>query len=500
MSASALVLGAGLAGLTAAYELAKRGVRVDVLEAAPSAGGRTTSFEDGSGRSLDTGLHVVADHYANLIELLSELGVSKHLEWVESHTYLRAGKPPMHWYFSARRPPFHLLRPIREMPLGVGGRLNLARVGLELASYEQQDLALLDELTYMEWHRRRRLGRGFMLELAEAAADAATFLTVQEVAARPVISWMKYLMRHQRAGDVGLWRGSLEQCLVRPLIDAIEARGGQVHTGVAVAGLEIGATRVEAVRTARSGAKHVCSQADGRVPLDSDTQAWKADYVISALPVQALGPALGEHAVRAAGCSDALKLGTTPALSVMVWFDRRIEPRPQGAPLVTGCVMRDFIDLRSVGRAPNGAAGSVYQFVLTRAKERMTQPDEAIVQAVVRDLREVWPGARNAQVTDYAVERIGAAMFAARPGAHRLRPRTQTALSNLLLAGDYVQHDLNASMEGAALSGRLAANAVLDQLGAPRAPVRRVPDPTVVPALRRLAHPLRQTWARAKVA
>jgi uncharacterized protein with NAD-binding domain and iron-sulfur cluster len=155
--------------------------------------------------------------------------------------------------------------------------------------------------------------------------------------------------------------------------------------------------------------------------------------------------------------------------------------------------MRDFVDLGSVGRKPADAAGSVYQFVLTRAAERLAESDQEIADAVVRDLRQVWPGARNATMVDYAIERLGAAMFAARPSAHRLRPTTKTALSNLILAGDYVKHDLNASMEGAALSGRMAANAILEQLGAPLVPIRRAPDPTVVPVLRRLAQPLRRT-------
>ena len=291
----------------------------------------------------------------------------------------------------------------------------------------------------------------------------------------------------------------MEDCLVAPLVRAIEAHGGEVRTNVAVTGLEHDGSRVTAVRTRRSGATTVCVNAEGSVPLVGDTEYWASDYVVSALPVQALGPALGKEAVRAAGAERALELGTTPAISAILWFDRVIEPRPEGAPLVTGCVMRDFIDLASVGRRPADAPGSVYQFVLTRAKERLGDDDRTIAEAVLRDLRQVWPGARNAMLVDYAIERIGAAMFAARPSAHRLRPRTQTALSNFVLAGDYVKHDLNASMEGAALSGRLAANAVLERVGAKGAPVRSAPDPTVVPVLRKLAEPLRRS-RRAELA
>lgn len=491
-----IVLGAGLAGLSAAHELAKRGLAVRVFEAAPYVGGRTSSFRDARGRQVDTGLHVVADHYANLIEVLSELGVSKHLQWVEQHTYLRAGRPPMRWYFTPARPPFHLLRPLREMPLGMGERVGFMRAGLSLASYLQEDLALLDDQSYLEWHQRRGLGAGFALELAEAAADAATFLPVREASARPVISWLKYLLRHRHAGDVGLFRGSFEACLVGPLRSSIERHGGDVRTLTTVTGLEIEGSRVSAVRTARSRAAGVCTSADGHVASDGPPEHWATDYVVSALPVQALGPCLGTDVLRDAGCGDMLRLETTPAISAIVWFDRRIEPPPSGAPLVTGCAMRDFVDLNALGREScAGAPGSVYQFVITRAGERMADSDEEIVRTVVRDLRSVWPGARTAQPVEYAVERIGAAMFAARPGAHRLRPTTKTALSNLVLAGDFVRHDLNASMEGAVLSGRLAANAVLEALGLPALTIRTAPDPSVVPVLRKLAHPLRRALA-----
>jgi 15-cis-phytoene desaturase len=489
-----LVLGAGLAGLTAAHELAVRGISVKVFEAAANAGGRTTSFRDERGREVDTGLHVVADHYVNLIELLSALGVSKRLKWLDKHTYLRAGRPPMQWHFTPLRPPLHLLRPLREMPLGLGERLGLARAGLSLATYEQEDLATLDDQSYLEWHRRRGLGDGFVLELAEAAADAATFLTVRDAAARPVISWLKYLLRHRRAGDVGLFGGTLEECMIGPLKASVERHGGEVRTQTAVVGLDVEGQLVRAIRTRRSLASNVCCNVDGRVATDGPLEHWSADYVISALPVQALGPCLGADILRGAGCAGALGLETTPAISATVWFDRRIEPAPPGAPLVTGCAMRDFVDLTTLGRA-QGAPGSVYQFVITRAHEQMTASDADIAAAVVRDLRSVWPGARNAEPIDFSIERIGAAMFKAGPGAHRRRPKTRTAIANLMLAGDYVHHELNASMEGAVLSGRLAANAVLEAVGSEALVVRRVHDPSVVPALRRLAQPLRRAFS-----
>jgi uncharacterized protein with NAD-binding domain and iron-sulfur cluster len=486
---SAIILGTGIAGLVAGYELGRRGVRVTLLDAAPVAGGRTTSYTDARGRAVDTGLHVVADHYVNLIEVLASLSVSRRLRWVGQHTYLRAGQPPMEWYFSPHAPPLHLLRPMREAPLSLGARLRLGGVGLRLLSYSQSDLAELDDLTYGAWHRRHGLGDGFALELAEAAADAATFLTVEEAAARPVLSWLKYLLRNQHAGDVGLFQGTLAECLVDPLLRAIEGQGGQVRLGTAVRGFSLSpdGRRVEGVWTAPAREGGPVHRADGAVEADDQhRELLRGDYIISAMNIQSLRAVLPAPAARAAGLTDAMRLTTTPAMSLIVWFDRPITPVPPGAPLTTGCAMRDFVDMATLGRQPGGAPGAVYQFVITRAKSRFEDPDQVVVDDVVRDLKAVWPAARPAQVVDYALSRIGAAMFAALPGAHRLRPAPQTQLSNLVLAGDWIRHDLNASMEGAALSGRMAADAVLRACGQPGVVIRVPPDPTVVPALRRL--------------
>ncbi len=500
---SVIIAGTGIAGLVAAYELASRGCRVTVLDAAPISGGRTSTYIDARGRQVDTGLHVVADHYVNLIEILAGLSVSRRLHWVDKHTYLRAGHPPMEWYFSPKPPPFHLLRPMREMPLSLGARLRLGKVGMLLAGYTQADLSELDHLTYAAWHRRHGLGDDFTLELAEAAADAATFLTVEQAAARPVLSWIKYLMRDQHAGDVGLFRGTLEECLIGPLVQAITQRGGQVRLRTAVRGFAPSADgrQLEGVWVAPAHESGPVHRADGAVNTDeTKRELLPADFFISAMNVQSLRAVLPAEHIRQSGLTEAMRLSTTPAMSLLVWFDRRIQPMPQGAPLSTGCAMRDFVDLALLDRQPSGFAGSVYQFVVTRASARLNDSDEHVLNDVVADFKAVWPGARDAQVVDFALERIGAAMFAAVPNAHALRPSSQTRWRNFVLAGDWVRHDMNASMEGAAVSGRLAASAVLHQLAMPEVPLREPADPTVVPALRRLLRPLREkTRARPAI-
>jgi hypothetical protein len=99
---------------------------------------------------------------------------------------------------------------------------------------------------------------------------------------------------------------------------------------------------------------------------------------------------------------------------------------------------------------------------------------------VLSDFVAVWPAAREVRPIDYSLERIGAAMVAAVPGAFRLRPSARTGIENLILAGDWTRHGLNASMEGATFSARLAANELLSRYG--EAPIRiLIPENTDLP-------------------
>lgn len=74
-SARVLVIGAGIAGLTAAYDLQQRGFRVDVLEASPRVGGRmTTDARDGF--LIDRGAQFLSTAYPIVSELIAALGLS----------------------------------------------------------------------------------------------------------------------------------------------------------------------------------------------------------------------------------------------------------------------------------------------------------------------------------------------------------------------------------------------------------------------------------------
>jgi protoporphyrinogen oxidase len=79
------ILGAGLAGLSAAYRLGRRGYEVVVLEAAPEVGGLASSYEI-DGTPVERYYHFICRGDSDLVELVHELGIGDRLHWRSSRT------------------------------------------------------------------------------------------------------------------------------------------------------------------------------------------------------------------------------------------------------------------------------------------------------------------------------------------------------------------------------------------------------------------------------
>jgi zeta-carotene desaturase len=78
----------------------------------------------------------------------------------------------------------------------------------------------------------------------------------------------------------------------------------------------------------------------------------------------------------------------------------------------------------------------------------------------VRELKEFFPAAREAQLLKSTVIKEVNATYSPRPGVDQNRPRPETAWPRVFLAGDWTATGWPATMEGAVRSGYLAAESV----------------------------------------
>jgi len=140
----------------------------------------------------------------------------------------------------------------------------------------------------------------------------------------------------------------------------------------------------------------------------------------------------------------------SPIVTVNLWYDRAVLPAPfVGLP---GRVFQWVFDKRQVF----GDSASHLSCVSSGAASVVAQSNDDLASRAGSELASALPSARAAQVLRSIVVRERRATFSLAPG-QPARPDTQTAVRGLLLAGDWVETGLPATIEGAVVSGHRAA-------------------------------------------
>jgi zeta-carotene desaturase len=229
---------------------------------------------------------------------------------------------------------------------------------------------------------------------------------------------------------IGVPRVPLDELYALPAARFVEQHGGEVRTN-ARARIACDGSRVRGV--------------------DVRGERIDAGAVICAVPWHAFGrtlepmPApLAETAARAEAMADS------PIVTVNLWLDRPVTDVPfVGLP---GRVMQWVFDKRQAF----GEDASHLALVSSGASAVVGWTNEALVELATREVREGLPAARGAVVRRAMVVREKRATFSLAPGQPK-RPSQKTGIDGLVLAGDWTDTRLPATIEGAALSGHRAA-------------------------------------------
>ena len=443
-----IVIGAGFAGLSAAVRLTSEGARVLVLEAKSRLGGRATAFADReTGEIVDNGQHVLMGCYHDTFAFLAEIGAEGNVR-VQPQLAVTMIDPEgrkTRLDCSGMPAPLHLLSGIFDWPAlswadrwGALGMASAIRIAKREAQGDRRRLAASPGETVENWLIRNGQTARLREMLWDPLALAALNQSPAVASAPPFARVLGEMFGSDPGGAaIALPTRPLEAMYAIPAREYIEANGGTVRTGAAAR------VRVSGGRVAQ---------------VSAAGDAWSNATVISAVPWFAMNELFeGDLEPLAPLLDAARRTASSPIVTVNIWFDRPVlDEAFIGLP---GRTMQWAFDKRLVV----GDAASHVTLVSSGAEDAVGRSNDDLIDLALGELRSAIPAAEAARVINATVVREPRATFSLAPG-QPARPTTRTAVSGLLLAGDWIDTGLPATIEGAVRSGHWAAQAAKEQL------------------------------------
>ena len=446
------IAGGGLAGLAAACALADTGFRVTLYEKRPFLGGRASSWEHpGTGEVVDNCQHVLFRLCTNLVEFYERIGVSGQIRWYDEMTFIEPGGRQSVMRSSFLPAPLHTAPSfLRFSFLNAADKLSVARALIPLTLAKPRN----DGDSFQHWldqhgQTKRAVERFWRPILVSALSEELDLISVS--AAAQVV---RTSMLSPAAREMGVPTVPLTE-LYNAAGNYIRARGGTLHFRTALAYL----THSESQVTVRT--LHKVDYREGQV-------ADVFDYFISALPFDVLDRILLDTPGSAPLREQISHFETSPITGIHLWFDRQITDLDH-AVLLDRTIQWMFHKSRlQPGRrrsADESPQGSYIELVVSSSKTLIDKSRSEIVDLALREVREFFPGAREASLVKSTVIKELNATYSPRPGIDEYRPATSTTWPRVFLAGDWTATGWPATMEGAVRSGYLAAEALARAAG-----------------------------------
>jgi squalene-associated FAD-dependent desaturase len=439
------IVGGGWAGCAAAVELARAGCTVTLFEAARTLGGRARGVAF-KGRVLDNGQHILLGAYTESLRLLRRVGVEPGRAFLRLPLQMRYPDTRAGMEFVAPRlpAPLHMLVALlRAKGLDRADRMALARfttsarwMGWQLDA----DCSVAELLDRFD--QTARLTRLMWRPLCLAALNTPP----EQASAKVFLAVLRDSLGARRAAsDMLLPRLELGALFPAAAARYLEQRGGLVHTGALV------------TRIARANGSWRVETAGMQRDFDAvvlATPAWQSGALLQKLP---------------GGADLAAQLGAFGYEPITTCY---LQYQPSVRLELPFCALIDephanawgqFVFDR--GQLDPGNAG-LLAVVVSAAGEAAQLDRDQLAASMAAQLAQAFLRPELAQPEWTQVITEKRATFACTPGL--ARPKAETGLPGLVLAGDYTASDYPATLESAVRSGRRAATAILSYGRLPR--------------------------------
>jgi len=438
-----IIVGGGLAGLSAACELADHGCRVVLTERRPSLGGRARSFPDPQGRGeVDNGQHVFLKCCTYYIRFLQRLGVwdKTRLQKRLRVTVIDPRRGAGTLAGSSLPAPFHLLPSfLRFRHLSPLDKVRAAYAMLSILFSDRTKNNDLDSISFYRWLKNHGQSEAAIDRFWNLIGLATLNDNVRRVSADlAMMVFQEGFLKRADGANVGYAAVGLTSLVDREARRYIEERGGRVLLSQKTEELLLEGERIAGVRLA-----------DGTV--------LRGECYVCALPHRMLLAVIPASLRADPFFQRASKLTTSSIVNIHLWYDRPVMDLDFAA-----FVNSDVQWVFNKSKMWHLAGDSQYLDIsLSGARHYIDLPNEELAERFTHELRRLFPKARQARVERCLVVKQPQATFAAVPGSAKHRLPCRTSIENLFLAGDWTATGWPATMESAVRSGLACAREIL---------------------------------------
>eukprot|EP00775_Hariotina_reticulata_P010931 gene10931-11085_t len=456
-----VIIGAGLAGLSTAKYLSDAGHIPIVLEGRDVLGGKVAAWKDEDGDWYETGLHIFFGAYPNMMNVFKELNIEDRLQWKE-HSMIFA-MPDRPGEFSRFDFP--------DIPAPWNGIIAILRNNQMLTWPEKIQFAIgllpaiilgqryveeQDKLTVTEWMRKQGVPDRVNDEVFIAMAKALNFIDPDDLSMTVVLTALNRFLQEKHGSKMAFLDGAPPERLCQPLVDYFVGKGGQIRMNARLKDIQL--------------------NADGSVKqlLLTNGETVDGDLYISAMPVDIMKLLMPDAWAKMPYFQQLNGLQGVPVINIHIWFDRKLTTVDHllfsRSPLLSV-----YADMSTTCREYNDPDKSMLELVFAPAEDWIGRSDEDIIAATMKELERLFPteisaDQSKAKIRKSIVVKTPLSVYKATAGREDYRPTQRSPISNFYLAGDYTKQKYLASMEGAIYSGKLAAEAVVEDVTLKRRP------------------------------
>ena len=450
-----IIIGGGIAGVSAAVRLLDNGYRVNIIEARSILGGRSFSFkEKETGIELDNGQHVITKACSMYLDLAERLGILNGWK-LQDDFHLRVYDKfnKMSTLQSSWLPaPFHLAASFFKY-----GHLNFKeKIAICAALYKakrtNRDNHEFEGLLFVEWLSRNKQTPRAIEFFWNLIVMPILNDRVHHVSTRmALMAIQEGLLKSKHNADIGYPVTNLSPMMAKSVSGYFANQDSCLTFSTTVTGLKIRDGEIKSVEL-KNG-----------IELD-------AQIVISAIPADSLLKILPRTSLSISYFKRLEGLQTSPIVNIHFWYDRKIM-NSEFCVFVDNELQWVFnkndndpelsSDLNKVGI---NRSNNIVQHIcisLSAAWEYIDQSKEDLIRKFMKEILLSFPVARQAHVIKAFVVKQRNATFRCLPGSGDIRPAGQTPYDNLFLAGDWTDTGWPSTMESAVRSGYNAAQAII---------------------------------------